>query len=110
MQADFPGGYTLRRAFPGETGAFKVSARWRGEFIVGQILFVVATVGGFVISESFFPMCTGGGYIFEKSRLYMVPRTDRDISVPPNSSLVFVAGKIGTLGTVGTVWERGGAD
>ena len=73
VQADFPGGYTLRRAFPGETGAFKVSARWRGEFIVGQILFVVATVGGFVISESFFPMCTGVGYIFEKSRFICGP-------------------------------------
>ena len=42
MLADFPGTYTPRRTFPGETGAFKVSARWRGEFIVGQILFVVA--------------------------------------------------------------------
>jgi len=38
--ADFPGTYTPRRTFPGETGAFKVSAKSTRGFIAGQNSFL----------------------------------------------------------------------
>ncbi len=40
MLADFPGTYTPRRTFPGETGAFKVSAKSTRGFIAGQNSFL----------------------------------------------------------------------